>query len=301
MKKPIVLLLLCITACGNNYSEEFKQAQAELTQARDSIKMLSATVEALSYPANHRLENVKANIKEGNFVAATNELNQLVALFPNSPEAKNEESLRNQIEAGIEAQIAEEKRLKALGFKALKDNLTVQCGNVKASFSNVSMGNTFVFDNYGYEYRYRQADKNYKYVTAAMNITSEDSNPKLPQCALYCVDGEYLSYEATLDTRFARWDDYGSYLGNDADYNNDFSKVNTVKFKIGAEISNDKNKLPFALVMKKENVLSRTRDNMSRPEISYSGRADFKSSLTIDDLKEGGEYVVIKRFNFERL
>lgn len=88
MKKPIVLLLLCITACGNNYSEEFKQAQAELTQARDSIKMLSATVEALSYPANHRLENVKANIKEGNFVAATNELNQLVALFPNSPKRR---------------------------------------------------------------------------------------------------------------------------------------------------------------------------------------------------------------------
>lgn len=302
MKKTLFILLVVFVVFGcNNYSEQYQQAQKELQQARDSIKMLTSTIEVLSYPANHRLESVKAKIKDGDFEAATNELNQLVALFPNSPEAKNKELLLNQIQAGIEAKIAEEKRLKALGFKALKDNMTVQCGNVKASFSNISIGNTFVFDNYGYEYRYRQADKNYKFVTAAMNITSEENNPKLPQCALYCVDGEYMSYEGILDTRFARWDDYGSYLGNDADYNNDFSKVNTVKFKIGAEISNEKNRLPFALIMKKENVLTRTHDNLSRPEISYSGRADFKSSLTIDDLQEGGEYVVIKRFNFEKL
>ena len=301
MKKAIIMLSLFLTACGSNYSEEFKQAQAELTQARDSIKMLTATIEALSYPANHRLETIKANIKDGDFESATSELTQLVSLFPNSPEARMEESLKNQIEAGIQAKIAEEKRIKALGFKALTDHLSVQCGNVKASFSNVTMGNTFVFDNYGYEYRYRQADKNNKYVTAAMSITSDDNNPKLPQCALYCIDGENLIYEETLDTRFARWDDYGSYLGNDADYNNDFSKVNTVKFKIGAELSNDKNKRPFAVVMKKENVLSRTHDNLSRPEISYNGRASFKSSLTIDDLKEGGDYVLIKRFNFEKL
>ena len=246
-------LLVLLIGC-NNYSAQFEQAQVELAQARDSIKILVTTIDALSYPANQRLANINGLIKEKNYDSASTELKQLVSLFPNSPEAKMETSLNRLIEAGREAKIAEEKRIKALGFKALKDNLTVTLGNLKASFNSISIGNTFVFDNYGYEYRYLQADKNCKYVTAAMNITSDDNNPNLPQCAIYRIDGEKLVYETSLVTRFARWDDYGSYLGNDADYNNDFSKVNTVKFKIGGQISTDLSKQPFVLVMKKEQV-----------------------------------------------
>ena len=108
-------------------------------------------------------------------------------------------------------------------------------------------------------------------------------------------------FEAKLDTEFARWDDYGSYLGNYADYNNDFSKVNTVKFKIGAQVSNEVVKKPFVLVMKKENVLKRTYDKYSNPEISYTGAATFEYTLSIDAFKDDGGYVAIKRFNFEKL
>lgn len=302
MKRTIILLSSLFIICGcNNYSEQYKQAQKELTEARDSIKTLLAKVEELSYPANQRLSTIQSLIKEGNYDSATAELNQMVSLFPNSTEAKMASSLRQQIEKGIEAKVAEEKRLKALGFKALKDVSSVTCNGVKAVLSNISIGNTFTFDSYGYEYHYRQADKDKKYITAAMSITSDDSNPLLPQCAIYSIDGESLLFEAKLDTEFARWDDYGSYLGNYADYNNDFSKVNTVKFKIGAQVSNEVVKKPFVLVMKKENVLKRTYDKYSNPEISYTGAATFEYTLSIDAFKDDGGYVAIKRFNFEKL
>ena len=307
MKKVVILLSLVLSACGGNNGSQNQQAQqtsqlvVELAQARDSIRMLNATIEALSYPANQRLANIQSLIKEGNYDAAIGEVFDLVRLFPNSPEAKMEDSLLERIDKGREAKIAEEKRLKALGFKVLKDNASVSFGGIKATFSNVSIGTSFTFDNYGYEYHYIKADKDSKYVTAAMSITSEGANPKLPQCAVYVVDEDNLVFISTLVTKFARWDDYGSYLGNYSDYNNDFAKVNTVRFKIGAQILNDEVAKPFVVVMKKENALSRQHDEYSNPEISYVGRADFKNNLTVDDFGENGQYVSIKRFNFNKL
>lgn len=298
----IIILSIILIACGcKTFEKEYINAQAELTQARDSIKSLLATIDELAYPANQRLATVQSLITKKDFDQAKMELDKLIALFPKSSEAQMQVSLNEKIEKGLQAKLEEEKRLKALGFKALKDNLSISCGNVKASFSNIGIGSTFIFDNYGYEYFYSQADKDSKYVSAAMNITSDDSDPKLPQCAIYIVDGDHLNYEGVLVTKFARWDDYGTYLGNSHDFNNDFAKVNTVKFKIGAELSNEKIKKPFVLVLKKENVLERTHSSYSRPEISYIGLADFKKKLTIEDFAENGQYVAVKRFNFEKL
>ena len=125
---------------------------------------------------------------------------------------------------------------------------------------------------------------------------------KKQQGAVYYVNGDVLEYSyTTFITRFARWDDYGSYLGNDADFNNDFSKVNTVRFKIGAEVQDEYLKRPFVIVLKKEGVLERTYDQFSTPEVSYSGYASFASTLTLADVGESGQYAVIKRYNFDKL
>lgn len=302
MKKGTVLLfILLIGVSCNNYSTEYQQAQKELSQARDSIKVLKKTIEALAYPADQRLANIQEQIKNGDFDKAETELSQLAALFPNSAEAKMKQSISAKIESGRQAKIEKEKKLKALGFKALKDNSTITVGDVKAIISNMSIGNTFTFDNYGREYRYLQADKNNKYVSAAMKITTDESNPKLPQCAIYIVDGDKLVYHTLMITRFARWDDYGSYLGNEADYNNDFSKVNSVNFKIGGQISTEESKQPFVVVMKKENVLERYHESLATPEYSYVGMADFKQSLSIEDFQDDGLYVAVKRYNFNKL
>lgn len=303
MKKLIVALIAIslITAC-KNYSNEYDRSQRELAIARDSIKILEAHIAKLSYPANQRLKNINQLINSGLLDSATIEIDELLFLFPKSDEAQMEAKLKNKISIIRQAKIEEENRRKALGFKALKDNPVASFDDIKASFSGFRIANTFTFDNYGSEYRYLQADKNCKYVSASMNITSTDSNPKLPQCAIYFVEGDVLSYRYdSFSTHFARWDDYGSYLGNYADYNNDFSKVNTVRFKIGVELKDEDLKQPFVIVMKKEGVLERTYNSFARPEISYSGLASFASAITLSDVSESGDYVIIKKYNFDKL
>ena len=77
------------------------------------------------------------------------------------------------------------------------------------SFISFKIAKTFVVDSYSGEYHYFQADKNNKYISASMNVTSSSSNPKLPMCAIYYVDGDKLEYgHHTFMTRFARWDDF---------------------------------------------------------------------------------------------
>ena len=303
MKKLTLFLSLIglLTAC-NNYSDEYNQSQQDLALARDSIRVLQKQVMELSYPANQRLDNINRLIEAGDLDAATGEIDLLVALFPKSNEAQQEAALRAKIAKIRQAKIEEEKRIKALGFKVLKDNMSISFGDVKANFSGFQTAKTFTFDSYDDHYRYFQADKNHKYISASMSITSSSSNPKLPQCAVYYVNGDVLEYSyTTFITRFARWDDYGSYLGNDADFNNDFSKVNTVRFKIGAEVQDEYLKHPFVIVLKKEGVLERTYEQFSTPEVSYSGYASFASTLTLADVGESGQYAVIKRYNFDKL
>lgn len=302
MKKQhlFLVLLSLLTAC-NNYSEKYLKCQKDLASARDSICILQKQIVQLSYPANQRLDNINRLIKDGNLDAATTEIDNLVALFPKSNEAKQEISLRAKIDGIRQAKIEEERRIKALGFKVLKDNMNVSFEDIKASFSGFKTASTYTFDSYDSHYRYLQADKNCKYISAAMSITSSSSNPKLPQCAIYYIDGDVLKYSnIRFTTRFARWDDYGSYLGNDTDFNNDFSKVNTVRFKIGAEVEDENLKRPFVVVLKKEGVLERTIDRFSNPPVSYNGYTSFSSTLTLEDVGKSGQYTVIKRYNFDK-
>lgn len=303
MKKltSFLLVLGLLTSC-DSYLVEYNQSQQDLALARDSVRMLQRQIEELSYPANQRLSNINKLIKDGDLDAATTEINKLVELFPMSYEAKQVDNLQAKIAKIRQAKIDEENRIKALGFKALKDNMNISFGDIKVSFSGFKTANTFVFDSYSSEYHYFQADKNHKYLSASMNVTSSSSNPKLPMCAIYYVDGDKLEYGYhTFMTRFARWDNYGSYLGNYNDINNDFNKVNTVKFKVGTQISDLELARPFVVVLKKEGVLERKYEQFSTPEVSYSGTTSFAPSLTLADVGESGEYVVVKRYNFEKL
>ncbi len=305
MKRTILLLafLIAISGC-KNYSSEYQQCQQELTVARDSIKTLLATVEALSYPADQRLANVNSFIKNKDYVSATKEVDDLVRLFPNSTEAKSEAQLRNIIEAGIQAQIAEAERIKALGFKVLSEKSKVDVEDVSLSFGAFKTASEFTFDSYstysGSEWRYLQADKGSKYISVPVSITSKNTNPKLPQCAVYTVNGDKLTLYGTFMTKLARWDDYGSYLGNDADFNNDFAKVNTVKFKLGIQVDEEILKKPFVVLLRNQCALSRNENRYNNPPISYVGSCGFEQEVTVDSI-QAGNYTVIKKYNFNLL
>jgi hypothetical protein len=101
---------------------------------------------------------------------------------------------------------------------------------------------------------------------------------------------------------FVRWEDYGSYLGNTADYGNDFAlTTKTIRFTTGLQVSTAEltNNAVF-VVVKKINCFTRNYRRANNPPTSYiESNCGSKSKLTLSDFDK--EYVVIKVFNRNKL
>lgn len=298
------LLMLVLFGCDSenkSLSKLRKERNELVAQVKaDSvvIKTLRDSIAMLSFPANQRLTKINGLLSVGNYAEAREEVSRLVSLFPESREAKSAPVLIEKINKLVAQKYAEEERIKALGFKGLKPSASTTIGYNKVVFSNISVGSVFTFDAYDDSYHYYTADRGNRYITAAMRITSEDKNPRLPQPALYSISGDTMKWEGNFIVRFTRWRDYGSYLGNYSDNGNDFSKVSSVNFKIGYEASEETAKKPYAIVLLKENTLLRQYERFDNPPVSYTGRVDYPYSLRLEDFtKEDSHYVVIKVAN----
>lgn len=291
-------------ACGVDQSEfnkikkERDDLAAKVNECNEVIQALHDSVTMLAFPADQRLNKINALVSSGDYSAAKQEISRITTLFPESKEAKATPAIIEKIDRLIAQKKAEEERIKALGFKALKALTTITIDYNKVEFSNISAGNTFTFDSYGDRYFYRSADRGNKYLTAAMKITSQSKDPNLPQLAVYKISGDSMIWEGNFITEFARWDDYGSYLGNEHDFGNDFAKTSTVRFKIGKEVPEELVKGPYALILKKENSLTREYERFANPPVSYIGSVDYPYSLKLEDFtKDGSEFVVVKIAN----
>lgn len=305
--KPFYLCLVCCfmicSSCDRN-AEVVKSLNAKLDSLQDVadsqwglIESLRDTVRSLSFPSDQRLIKIKSLIAEDCFADAKNEISDLETLFPNSKEAKEAQSLRYSISAKEEAIRAEQERIQALGFKAIKAKTSFQIDYNNIILSNISIGKQFSYDSYGDYYFVSTADRGNRYVTASMSVTSSSTNPKLPQFAIYSIYGKQMKYQGRFTTKFARWEDYGTYLGNYHDNGNDFAKVSTVKFKIGVEVSTWVALDPFAIVVKKSNELELAYDRYSDPPMSYEGSVDYPDTLTMSNFEES--YILVKLYNLK--
>lgn len=291
-------------ACGVDQSEfnkikkERDDLAVKVNECNAVIQALRDSITMLAFPADQRLSKISTLVSSGDYSAAKQEISLLTSLFPESKEAKATPAIIEKIDRLVVQKKAEEERIKALGFKALKTNASITIGYNKVDFSNISVGNTFTFDSYGDTYHYFTADRGNKYLSAAMKITSGDKDPKLPQLALYSVSGDTMTWEGNFFVRFTRWKDYGSYLGNYNDNGNDFSKVSSVNFKTGYEASEELTKKPYAIILKKVNSLTRHYERFDNPPVSYTGSVDYPYNLKLEDFtKDGSEYVVVKIAN----
>lgn len=298
------VLLIILLGCGadqtelNSLRKERDELAAKVNADAALIQALRDSVTMLSFPADQRLTKINSLVSSSEYTAAKQEISRLTTLFPESKEAKSAPALLERIDKLIAQKRAEEERIKALGFKALKASTTFKIDYNKIELTSISVGNTFTFDSYGDSYFYRSADRGNKYITAAMKITSDSKDPKLPQLAVYKISGDSMTWEGNFTTEFARWDDYGSYLGNDHDFGNDFAKTNSVRFKIGKEVSEEIVKGPYALIMKIENALNRNYERFDNPPISYIGSVDYPYTLRLEDFtKEGSQFIVVKIAN----
>ena len=300
---PILLLAIqaSICSCDSKREAEAQIAKVEKTYQdsiavlKDALKEKQEQIDMLSYPSDQRLAKAKELLDAGELDKASEEISQLKKLFPNSQEASASSALVTKIGEIKEAKRKEEERIKALGFKAIAEQTNVKIDYNTVTLSGISVGNRFTFDSYGNEWYYREADRGSKYVSMQMSVTSTDHDPNLPELALYSISGDKMNYEGAFDTRFARWKDYGAYLGNYHDYSNDFAKVSTVRFKLGLQVDNETLAKPYAIVLKKKNVLSSHYERFDNPPVSYEGSANYPSTLSVEDFKN--DYVIVKRYN----
>lgn len=301
----ITVCSMAFVSCGSGVSSSELHTKVDslsslVTIQKATIAAMHDSIAVLQFPADQRLDNIKKLIKAESYVDAKMEIDALQSYFPNSKEAAECSSLTERIDSKLAAIEAEKERIKALGFKALKPQTKVTIGYNSVAFSDIATGNKFIHDVYptytGSEWREHTADRGNKYITAAMDVTSTSKNPNIPTLAFYSIHGSRLSLEDTFRVDMARWSDYGTYLGNEPDLKNDFSKVSTVKFKLGCELPEEVFSKPYIVVLKKANTQVRNEERFRNPPIYYSGNAGYPQTLNIDDFNNDN-YVAIKIAN----
>ena len=300
----IVFLLLMLASCNGplgNSAEIEKKYQDSLAAVRKELKEAKSKIQLLSFPADKRLLHITELFNAQEYDKAKKEIAELKNLFPYASENAECSKMLEQISTLEAAKKAEEERIKALGFKALSTEQNVTIGENKIAFSNLKIGPKYTHDVYptysGSEWREHTADKGSSFISYNMDITSTSKDPNIPTIAFYSVDGARLVHQITFWVNFARWSDYGCYLGNEPDLKNDFSKVNTVKFRVGAQLEDSYFKKPYVVVLKKSNTLSRHYERFENPPVSYIGEAGYPATLTIDNFNNG-QYIAIKLANF---
>lgn len=265
---------------------------------RDELKR---QVEELLTTPTVLLARVTEPVEARNLQAAEQALEALTRKFPQSQETKAALQRVDALRAKLARQEEENRRLAALGFKALKVSSQVELGEVKVRIGTPRFNRQFVFDRYDSSYRYRDADRDHKYVLASLSATAAKgvSDPKLPGVALYWADGKVLRKVTDFDMEFARWEDYGTYLGNYHDSGNDFAKTATISFELGAQGSDaDLARRPLYLVATKHGCQSQGADRFRNPPVYYYGScSDLAPTVQLDAFAEDGSLAVVNRID----
>lgn len=252
-------------------------------QLSTKISLLTDSLALLRYPASDRLTQIKRFILDNKLDEAISAITKLKALFPLSKEISDCEEQEAIIVNIIAKKKAEEDRIKALGYKAFPDKPTATIGAKKFTISGFTFGRTFTFD---YcldvdEYSYRTADKDNTYILASMSLTStEKGYVSTPSIKVYEITNGNLKYLGWFSDEYSTWNSYGAKIGNYSETSHDFSKVNTVKYSLAAEIS---------------------KEYMNKPLVILTSIDDktLEDTLTIDDVKI--KCIVIKILNRNKL
>lgn len=235
-----------ITEIEKKYQDSIKVLKKELNEANNKI-------EILSFPADQRLLHIGELFNSGDYSSVKKEVAELKRVFPNAKESESSNEYLKKIEAIEAAKKAEEERIKALGFKAFKDNSTAKFDNTTYSFSCFTYGRTFTFE-YVHdvnEYSYEVADKGHTYILASLSISTKEnyaSNPKVYACEI--KDGNLKEID-DFRIEYASYNTYGASIGNYSETSHDFSKVSSVKYKMAAQIPQSYTSKPIVIIVRK--------------------------------------------------
>jgi hypothetical protein len=197
------------------------------------------------------------------------------------------------------AQEEDEKRIAALGFKGLPVNPSVSHDDTVLTLASTAVVRRWIFDSWGDGWRFLDAEKDKKLLVARLAISSKSRDPQLFGIAAYVADGDKLRRLGQMRYRFARWSTYGSFLGTQADYRNEFSHSWKIPFTAGVPVSEeDLKKKPIYLVITGEGCHQRMYDRFGQPPVFYQPGdcKTLKPNLGAEDFK-GGALAVLKRLD----
>lgn len=276
-RHPTAVITPCVSAPSDDVAamkDQIARLQNENAELRATPAVMLAAVQA----AGEDIAKSRAALE------------LLKKKFPDAPQTKQAMDAVAQLEAARDKKEAEEKRLAALGLKALKVNSTITGDEATITLSSVTQAGRWISDAHDSQYHYRDAEKGSAFIIARVKAASTNKDPSLPGVALYRSEGAVLRKVASFGYEFVRWKDYGSYLGNYSDYGNDFAHTNAIPMTIGADAEVANLKRPLFLVATKEGCYKRDYERFRNPPVSYiggSGCTALKDSLQAADFGEG--------------
>jgi hypothetical protein len=205
-----------------------------------------------------------------------------------SVEEKKPEPLKGMTE--------EEKLSNEKAFAAMKPTKLVKAGTLQLKFSSVSINKQWTFDNYGDQWFYRDAERGDKFIIVKVSISSDEKDPSLLPISLYKFQYGHLKLLTTLDYKFVRWDDYGSYLGNYSDYKNDFAHTKIIPFTCAETINEEELKSSsIYVVVNTDHCFTRNVERFDNPPVTYSSSGcNVPETLSASDI--GKENFIIKAY-----
>lgn len=305
MKKRVIVLsaVLALSGCnaGQQANIESDRNQSLLEQVEslksENARLVKENAELRETPVA-LLADVTEQIGRRDISSAEEALSKLVAKFPNSIEAEGASTSLENLKKEEQARAAEAARLAALGFKALKVSPKISNVDSTLNLRSSSISSRWTFDSYGDEWYYKESEKGERFITAKVTVSSESKDPKLMGLGAYVADGKRLRRIGSFEYRFARWDDYASYLGNEADYRNDFAHSSAIPFSVAAKVPTEDMKKPIYLIATKEGCFTRSSDRFRNPPVWYysSSCPSLAATLTIENFSDD-KLVVLKRLD----
>jgi hypothetical protein len=178
----------------------------------------------------------------------------------------------------------------------MKETFSYRDSDIYIKFGRFIPQKNYIHDNYGVQYKYNQAERGELYITCQIRVTAKSKDPTLPIFCAYSFGNGVFIPMGTFDYNFTQWQDYGTYLGNNADFGNDFAHTATIPFNIGLAVEKSKLKSPVYIMALKSPCVVRSEERFREPPVKYDdGSCVTGGDITsLDQLKN---FILIKIIN----